>query len=849
MSSPPPDPRPAPAPGPADDVFVSVDLDGRITYAGASAAALAGEPADALAGRALFEAIPLLAGDSGRDALRRAIGARAEAGFEARDPATGRRLAARAWPVPGGAAVHARAVDEEAGAGGVRESDREIEARFRALADDAPVMIWMSDTHNRGTYFNRPWLDFTGRTLEEELGAGWAASIHPDDLERVVAFCQGRFEERREFRMEFRMRRADGAWRWVLDHGVPRRDASGAFVGYVGSCVDVTDFKRVESARESERERLRRVLSQLPAAVAVYEGPEHVFVAMSERYHRVVGRREVMGRPLAEAIPELVGQGFVRLLDEVYASGRPYVGIGVRADWDEDGDGRIEEHLVDVVYQPLTDAGGAVYGVVAHLTDVTERERTRREIVEARAEAEARAAEAARLAAELRAKADELQVQVEESRGLAAELRGANEELVLATWRAETARERVAVLAEASSRLAASLDTRETVRAVAHLAVPALADWCFVEAREEDGPIRLVAAGNRDPEKVEWAFEVMRRYPIDPDAPYGTARVMRTGEAEVMLDIPPEVFEGVAQDEEHLRILREVGFRSSISVPMVAGGRTFGVLSLVYGESGRRYTPDDVPLARELAHRAATALENARLYEEALAANRAKASFLATMSHELRTPLNAMIGYVDLLLLGIPVEVPAAARSHVERIRLASLHLLSIIEEILAFSRLEAGRETVDAEEVDLGALASEVSAIIEPLAAARGLAFHVPARPDPPTLRTDPRKLRQILVNLLGNAVKFTREGGVWFEVERGPGEVRLRVRDTGIGVDPRFHELIFEPFRQVDGAPTRAVGGTGLGLAVSRRLARLLGGDVTVESEPGRGSTFSVSLPDESA
>jgi signal transduction histidine kinase len=371
-----------------------------------------------------------------------------------------------------------------------------------------------------------------------------------------------------------------------------------------------------------------------------------------------------------------------------------------------------------------------------------------------------------------------------------------------------------------------------------------------VEVQDEPGgPIRLLAAGHEDPAKVELAFDVLARYPIRADDPHGTARVLRTGEPELLPEIPAEFAELLGQDDEHRRILAEVGFRSALSVPLTAGGRTFGVLSLVQAESGRRFGQDDLPLARELAHRAALALENARLYGEALAGNRAKSGFLATMSHELRTPLNAMLGYVDLLLMGIPETIPDASRAQVERIRLASNHLLSIIEEILTFSRLEAGRETAVLEDVDLSAVISEVTAIIEPLAASCGIEFRVPGRVEPRTLRTDPRKLRQILVNLLGNAVKFTDQGSVTFEVERAGTEVLLHVRDTGIGVDPRFHELIFEAFRQVDDATTRSAGGTGLGLAVSRRLARLLGGDVTVASEPGAGSTFTVRLPDGSA
>ncbi|HEX7241075.1 MAG TPA: ATP-binding protein, partial [Longimicrobiaceae bacterium] len=239
------------------------------------------------------------------------------------------------------------------------------------------------------------------------------------------------------------------------------------------------------------------------------------------------------------------------------------------------------------------------------------------------------------------------------------------------------------------------------------------------------------------------------------------------------------------------------------------------------------------------------AVDRARLYEDALAASLAKTGFLATMSHELRTPLNAMIGFAELLLLGIPSPLPDGARSHVERIDRASRHLLSIIEEILTFSRIDAGRETVAAEPVELGELVGEVCAMAEPLAAEKRLRFAPPVLPAPVRLVTDPRKLRQILINLLGNAVKFTEAGEVELAVVADGGTVELRVRDTGIGIAPEDVERIFEPFLQVDQGTTRSVGGTGLGLAVSRELARMIGGEIGVESSPGRGSTFTVRLP----
>ena len=829
-----------------DGVF-ALDRELRVTAWNPAMERLSGVPAAAALGRAVREVLPWLDELGGAELARRAL-----AGEEPVSPdwlfgaGSGRSawVEARWAPLrdPAGEVVGALAVLRD-----VTERRRraeESEERFRTLADTAPVMIWLADTRNLGTYFSRPWLEFTGRALEEELGAGWVESVHPDDRRRAAAYCQERFDRREEFRMEFRMRRRDGEWRWVLDHGIPRWGAGGEFLGYVGSCVDITDRRRAEEALRHSEERYRSLVEASTQMVWLTDAEG--MVDDMPFWRQLTGQtpEEVRGAGWAAAVhPDDRERVLAAWWRACEAKGVYEAEYRLRM---RDGGYR----WFSARGVPVLDPDGGIREWVGLFNDVHARKAAEAAAAEARREAEARAAEAARLAGELAEQAAALRREVEESEMLTEELVAINRELTAASARAEEGRRRLQVLASASGRLAASLDYRETVQTVARLVAPELADWCFVEVQEEPGgPIRMLAAAHADPAMVELAFEILGRYPIRPGDPHGTARVLRTGEPEVVPDIPPEFFELLGHDDEHRRLLARVGFRSAISVPLAVAGRTFGVLSLVQAESGRRLGEADLPLAQELAHRAAVAIENARLYQEALAANRAKAGFLATMSHELRTPLNAMIGYVDLLLLGIPEPLGEGARAQVERIRLASRHLLSIIEEILTFSRVEAGRETVEAEEVDLAALVGEVSAIIEPLAAARGIAFRAPERLDPPTLATDPRKLRQILVNLLGNAVKFTREGTVSFEVEREGGQVLLHVRDTGIGVEPRLHEAIFEPFLQVDDAKTRSAPGTGLGLAVSRRLARLLGGDITVASAPGEGSTFTVRLPGGSA
>jgi PAS domain S-box-containing protein len=407
------------------------------------------------------------------------------------------------------------------------------------------------------------------------------------------------------------------------------------------------------------------------------------------------------------------------------------------------------------------------------------------------------------------------------------------------------ARQRLEVLAEVGAALASSTDVDDALAAMIRVAVPRLAHWCGVYVADESGAVVRHDAAAADPERERVYRLLLERYPPDFSSPAHVVwRPLQTGEVH-LTESDAEAVAWYARDAEHARLLRALGLHATLAVPMVVEGRRVGVLALAHVEPGRGFTPEDVALASEIARRAAAAVERARLYDAALAASRAKTGFLATVSHELRTPLNAMLGYTELLLMGIPEPLGPGATVQVERMERASRHLLSIIEEILTFSRIEAGRETVTLEPVDLAELVREVNAIVEPLAAQRALRFHAPGTAPPATLVTDPRKLRQILVNLLGNAVKFTEAGEIAFAVGEEDGTVVFRVRDTGVGIPAEHLERIFDPFWQVDATQTRTAGGTGLGLTVSRELARMLGGELTAESQPGRGSTFTLRLP----
>ena len=399
------------------------------------------------------------------------------------------------------------------------------------------------------------------------------------------------------------------------------------------------------------------------------------------------------------------------------------------------------------------------------------------------------------------------------------------------------------LLGDASRVLASTLDYEKTLEAVARLAVGGLADWCAVDLADPDGKVRQVVVSHKDESKIRWAKELNKRYPPDHSGPTGVGHVIRTGQAELYADISDAMLAAAARDADHLAIMRELQIRSALIVPMIARGRTLGALTLISSGSGRRYDEADQALAMELATRAAIAIDNAQLYRSALAASESKSAFLATMSHELRTPLNAIIGYQSLLAEGIDGRLNDPQLVQLARIRSSADHLLGLIDEVLTFSRVDAGKEMVRREEVQLAPIVAEALAMVTPLAESKGLKLR--NQTVDAGLLTDGGKVRQILLNLLSNAIKFSDDGEIVVRSRLDGDSVTVSIIDPGIGISPENVARIFDPFWQVEQRSTRRVGGTGLGLSVSRSLARLLGGDVSVESSVDRGSTFTVTLP----
>ena len=424
-----------------------------------------------------------------------------------------------------------------------------------------------------------------------------------------------------------------------------------------------------------------------------------------------------------------------------------------------------------------------------------------------------------------------------DSRGRPVRMIGSMIDITARKWAEETQQ----LLSEASRVLSESLDPERTLIDFARLIVPRMANVCGVFLLTDDGSPRLldvVAEPAEREVRIRTALRAVLAFDgITARGCLGSA--IRTGSAAIC---------GAATGEDRSSesaVLEALNAASGMIVPMRAHGRTLGALVFGRAPEERSYSTEDLQRAEELVSRAALAVDNAQLYENALIANRAKGDFLAVMSHELRTPLNAVVGYSDLLLLGISGPLPGESAKYVERMQIAAKHLIQLIEQILTYSRMEAGREEIHVESLDVGEVARDAAALVEPLAVEKGLRFRVEVEANTPAIDTDAGKVRQILLNMLGNAVKFTEQGSITLEVRRMGGGVVFDVEDTGIGIAPEFMEKVFEPFWQVEQQKTRRAGGSGLGLSVSRRLARLLEGELDVVHSSREGTRFRLALP----
>jgi len=557
----------------------------------------------------------------------------------------------------------------------------------------------------------------------------------------------------------------------------------------------------------------RRSVETAPLAFAITRGAEHTLTFGNPYFLSSIsaGSGGAIGRPIAEAITGPGRAAIAAALDEVFLSGLPAEQVRVSA---------IGERVVGwtCTVWPLRMVGEADALLVVELRPDGEAERSQ-----------------------------EIQRDITE-RMLLSALREGD-----AAATAEQAHRRTTVLADAGRKLATSLDRSATLDVVARLALPHFGSWCIVDALEADGGVTRLPIIHADPAKQVLARSLQGRWSSEPGDAFGAAAMHGSAAAIVINENVDAVLSAAAHGADNLRILRELGTGPLLTVPLIAKGRTFGTITFVGAQRDTPYTIEDVGLAQELASRSAMALDSAELYEnarvvapEAEVQSVAISALLGNMSHELRTPLNAIGGYVDLIDMGIRGPVSEEQHLDLGRIRNCQRHLVAVVTDILDFVRV--GRGDFEYHITDFNAPEAMASALvlIEPLIGKQGLSYDGMKCDGTPMVRADAEKVRQILVNLLGNAIKFTLAGGT---IGLGCGAtsdtVMMSVTDTGIGIPADKLAAVFEPFVQVRDGLAGSEGGVGLGLAISRTFARAMGGDLTVRSTLGAGSTFTLVLP----
>jgi PAS domain S-box-containing protein len=400
------------------------------------------------------------------------------------------------------------------------------------------------------------------------------------------------------------------------------------------------------------------------------------------------------------------------------------------------------------------------------------------------------------------------------------------------------AEEALQLLADAGAILASSLDYAATLSAIACRIVPRFADWCAIDLVEADASLRRLTTVRTDA-AMEEHEEVLS---------FAALRVLRGGQPYRIVKLTEEVLAEIAEltgDDADLPRLRALSVRSLLSVPLRAPGRIAGTLTFATMRSPRRYGPDDLELALGIAHAAALALDNSRLFERMLEDDRRKDEFLAMLAHELRNPLAPIVNIAEMLRLR--GDDPAVRTRAVEMIARQSRHMARLLDDLLDISRIRHGKIELRREPVEISEVMRRTVEAALPLAEPRGQEIALIPPAEPVWLDADPARLEQVLANLVNNAVKFTPSGGrIEVAGEAGQGEVVLWVRDNGTGLTPELAQRIFEPFVQEDRSLDRSQGGLGIGLTLVRTLVGLHGGSVEVYSEgPGRGSEFTVRLP----
>jgi PAS domain S-box-containing protein len=686
----------------------------------------------------------------------------------------------------------------------LRERERQLESeeRWRNLTEALPQLVWSATPDGVCDYFSTQWTQHTGVPEHDLLGWRWLETLHPDDREPTRKFWLESVAERHPYDIEYRVRRSDGVYRWFKTRGTPIRDSAGRIVKWFGTCTDISDLRQTEAALRESEERFRGTFEN--AAVGItHNDSAGRFLRVNGTYCAIVGypREELLQKTFQDITHPDDRAGNVELYRALLRGDSPILGLQKRY-VRKDG----SKVWVELSASLQRDAAGQPAYVIAVAQDISERKR------------------------------------------LDGELRQAKE--------AEAERAR---LAELGRDVGIALSQADTLRELLQPCTEAI-------VRYLDAAFARVWWLPPDSDVLE--LQASAGVYTHLDGQHSRIPVGRFKLGRIALERRPMLINTVQSDPNisDPDWARREGMVAFAGFPLVVKDRLLGVL----GMFSRKPLSETVLQALEsVAGLIALGIERKQqdaelrqAKEAAETANRAKDEFLANVSHEIRTPMNAILGMTDLVL-DSPLEEDQ--RQGLKTVKSAADSLLGIINDLLDFSKIEAGKLELAPANFSLRGAVGDTLRALAVRAHKKGLELIYQARPDvPDALIGDAGRLRQVLLNLVGNAVKFTDKGEVVIAVEgvRDEGReiedkrsdsgssliphpssfipLRFTVRDTGIGIPKEKQEAIFQAFEQEDTSTSRRYGGTGLGLTIAARLVALMGGTITVDSAPGKGSTF---------
>jgi PAS domain S-box-containing protein len=783
------------------------------------------------------------------------------------------------------------------------------EGQFKTVANAVPQIIWTARPDGFVDWYSDWWYTYLG----VPRGTGWDdpgfVPMHPDDVARTNILWPEAIRTGKTFEMEQRFRRAsDGMYRWHIVRGVPIHDADGKIIKYVGTNTDIHDQKASIELIDANRRNLEMMISTSPSFMCLLNAADLRFEQVNEKYLQLIGHRNVIGKTVEEALPEVKEQGFVSLLEGVRDTGQPFIGRELPVALQRTPDSPLEQRYADFVYQPAEFKDGRVHKIFAHGVDVTEKVHARTAIENERKNFEELFRQTPQFVAILSGAdhrfefVNEAHVEMLGFNATGKTVREAQPEslevyalLDQVYQKGETLR-----FSEIPITLGTRLryfdvtyaPRRDLAGSIDGIMVLGIEATNRVETRKaiEEGrnqAVQLLAEREKAEAELRLAKDEAERareelYSFFMQAP--TPMVIFTG-PEHRFSLANPLYEEYVRRKVVGKTVREVFTEEEV-------GYYTKLLDNVF-QTGEPYVGRELPLllrnpdgtersaridvsytpfknsdgeirgilvfiqdvTEQYKARVQMETHNRELHQakdEADRANQLKSAFLANMSHEIRTPLGAMIGFADLLRE--PGLSPAERANYIDILSRNGEGLSVIINDILDLSKVEAGHLTLEFTDAYPAQIAEDVLSLLRVKAKEKDLSLvYKFEESTPQTVVADPTRIRQVLLNIVGNAIKFTQFGSITLrsfgcETDSGKPAVCFEVIDTGIGIPDEQKENVFEMFVQADGSTTRRFGGTGLGLALSRRLAREMGGDIVItKSEPGVGSTFLITIEDQ--